>query len=105
MSALPPPATVYHPSAREYPERVAEVEYPGSMQVRRVQKHGEIGWRRQTLFISETLWGERVGLEQIDERRWKVYFAHLELGTVEDGETMRLEPTQPPRRRSRKRKT
>lgn len=79
-----PPALVYHPSPRPYPERVAEVEYPDWMQVRRVQKRGEIKWRRQKLFISEMLWGEPVGLEQVDDNRWKVYFAHLELGTFEE---------------------
>lgn len=100
-----PPASVYRPSERPYPDRVAEVEYPDSMQVRRVQKHGEINWRRQALFISETLWGEPVGLEQVDERRWEVYFAHLKLGTFEEGGRLRLEPTQPRGRPSRRRKT
>lgn len=100
-----PPASVYHPSTRPYPERVAEVEYPESMQVRRVQMRGDIKWRCRQLFISETLRGEPVGLEQIDDQRWKVYFAHLELGTFEDGDRLQLKPIQPARRRSRRGKS
>lgn len=100
-----PPASVYHPSTRRYPERVAEVEYPESMQVRRVQMYGHIKWRCRRLFISETLRGESVGLEQIDDRRWKVYFAHLELGTFEDGDRLQLKPIQPAPRRSRRGKS
>lgn len=100
-----PPASVYHSSPRPYPQRVAEVEYPESMQTRRVQKKGEIKWRGQKLFISETLRGEPVGIEQIDDQRWKVYFAHLELGTIEQGDQLHLKPIQSARRRSRRGKS
>lgn len=99
-----PPATIYCPSARLYPERMAPVEYPESMRVYKVQQNGVIEWRGRRLFISETLWGERVGLEPIDAGRWKVYFAHLELGTFDDREQPRLIPTKPGGRKSRRKK-
>lgn len=36
---------------------------------------GEISWKHQDVFLTETLIGERVGLEPIDDRYWRVYFA------------------------------
>lgn len=101
--AQQPPATIYHASPRPYPTRLPTVQYPESMQVRKVQKHGEINWRGRCLFISETLWEEQVGFEQIDEQRWKVYFAHVALGTFdEDHESLRLRPIEPTGRTARR---
>ena len=69
------PASFYRPSPRTYPERVPEPEYDQGLEVRRVQKHGEFGWKNQVVFLSETLAGERVGLELIEDDYWLVYFA------------------------------
>jgi hypothetical protein len=73
--AMQTPSAFYAPSPRAYPERVQEAEYASGMEVRRVQKHGEFSWRHESVFLSETLAGERVGLEPVDERYWCVYFA------------------------------
>jgi len=69
------PASCYQFSPREYPARVPEPEYGDSMQVRRVQGHGQISWKHHDVFLSEVLIGEYVGFEPIDERYWCVYFA------------------------------
>ncbi len=75
------PARVYAPSPRKYPARVPEPEYPDTMLVRSVHAHGHFRWKkRHDVFLSEVLWGERVGLLPIDERWYTVYFAHLPLG-------------------------
>jgi transposase InsO family protein len=74
------PASVYEPSGRAYPERVEEPEYPATMEVRSVHAHGHFRWQgRHDVFLSEVLWGERVGLLPIDERWYTVYFAELPL--------------------------
>jgi transposase InsO family protein len=75
------PASAYTPSQREYPRQVPEPEYPPTMLVHRVQSKGHFRWKkRHEVFVSEVLWGERVGLLPIDERWYTVYFAHLPLG-------------------------
>jgi len=75
------PASVYARSWREYPRQVPEPEYPPTMLVRRVHSKGHFRWKkRHEVFVSEVLWGERVGLLPIDERWYTVYFAHLPLG-------------------------
>lgn len=73
------PASVYEPSAREYPRRVPEVEYPSSMLVRSVKSHGVFRWKKHDVFLSEVLWGERIGLLARDERWFTIYFAHTPL--------------------------
>ena len=75
------PASVYVPSEREYPRQVAEPEYPETMLVRSVHSKGQFRWKkRHDVFLSEVLWGERIGLLPIDDRWYTVYFAQVRLG-------------------------
>jgi transposase InsO family protein len=71
------PASVYEPSPRPYPERLPDVEYPDTMQVRTVKSHGHFRWKKHDIFLSEVLWGERVGLLPVDDGIYSVYFAHM----------------------------
>jgi len=49
------------------------------MLVRRVQSHGPFRWKqRHDVFLSEVLWGERVGLLPIDERWYTVPLARFD---------------------------
>jgi transposase InsO family protein len=73
------PASVYEPSPRAYPERVPEVEYPDTMLVRTIKSHGHFRWKKHDVFLSEVLWGERVGLLPVDDDCFRVYFAHVPL--------------------------
>lgn len=80
------PASFYRTSPRAYPERVREPEYDQGLEVRRVQKHGEFGWKNQVVFLSETLAGERVGLELIEDDYWLVYFAAFPIACFDSRE-------------------
>ena len=73
------PAAVYQPSPRKFPARVAEPEYPDTMLVRQVGPKGQIRWKKHEVLVSEVLWGEQVGLLRLDERHYRVYFAHMPL--------------------------
>jgi transposase InsO family protein len=73
------PASVYEPSGRAYPKQVAEPEYPDTMLVRTVKSHGHFRWKKHDVFLSEVLWGERVGLLPVDDDCLAVYFAHVPL--------------------------
>jgi hypothetical protein len=74
------PDSCYTASPCPFPVRLPEPEYPASMQVRKVRDRGEISWRaHRHVFLSETLIGERVGLEPIDERWYTIHFAHVPL--------------------------
>jgi hypothetical protein len=75
--AMQTPAAVYVPSPRSYPARVPEPEYPSTMLVRSVHHQGQIRWKKHEVFLSEVLWGERIGLLPVNERWFTVYFAQF----------------------------
>jgi putative transposase len=85
------PAAVYRSSARRFPSRVPEPEYPESMLVRSVRSHGHIRWKHHDVFLSEVLWGENVGLLPEDGRWFTIYFAQLPLARF-DSQTLRVKP-------------
>ena len=80
--AMQTPAACYAPSPRAYPARVPEPEYGTAMIVRRVQASGEFSWEHEDVFLSETLEGERIALEAIDDRWYTVYFCGFSPGAV-----------------------
>lgn len=77
------PASYYEPSPRVYPERLREVEYASDWQVRRVTEGGQIRWSGEQVFVAHALKGETVGLEQIDEQHWRVWFSFYEIGILD----------------------
>jgi transposase InsO family protein len=81
------PATYYQPSPRVYPGRLPAVEYSADWEVRCVSPGGRMRWLGEYVFVSHGLDGERVGLEQIEERQWRVWFSFYEIGVL-DGAKM-----------------
>ena len=79
-----PPALLYTPSFRPYPASVGSPEYGAEVTVRRVRGNGEIKWKGDLVFVSETLKGEPVGLVQQDDHRWTVRFGPLLIGLLDD---------------------
>jgi len=78
--AMQTPASCYRVSPRQFPARLRQPEYGSSMRVRRVHLRGQFSWKHQDVFLSETLIGERIGLEPIDDRWFTIYFAEFPLG-------------------------
>lgn len=81
-----PPAELYARSPRPYEGRVAQVSYPGHLEVRQVDRRGRIRFQRNTLFLSEVLRREWVGLEEVDEDLWSVRFGPVLLGRYDQRE-------------------
>ena len=79
-----PPAAVYTASRRRLPARLPPLEYPGHLEVRRVSSSGCIGWRNAQPFLSETLAGEWVALEEVDDGLWTLYFATIALARFDE---------------------
>jgi putative transposase len=80
------PSSCYHCSPRLYPERVSEPAYPSHMQVRRVRLRGAFSWKHQYIFLTETLVGEYIGLEPVDDRYWLVHFAAFPIACFDSRE-------------------
>jgi transposase InsO family protein len=85
------PALLYEPSPRAYPARVPEPDYPATMLVRSVHHQGQIRWKKHEVFLSEVLWGERVGLLPLDERWYTIYFAQFAIARF-DSQKLRVLP-------------
>lgn len=79
-----PPASVYRPSSRSYPERLPPLEYVAAWSVRRVSTAGSISWGGRPLFLTEVLAGETVAFEPIDEGLWLVRFATVALARFDE---------------------
>lgn len=77
------PADLYVPSPRPYPIRLPEMSYPSTMQVRSVKSQGDISWRGHHVYLTETLAGELVGLCQVAEDRWDIYFGPIRLAQLD----------------------
>lgn len=76
------PASLYVPSRREMPDRLPPLEYPDRFEVRYVSGNGGIRWNKGWINVSSTCIGEYVGLEEIDDGVWNVYFGPLKLGRL-----------------------
>jgi transposase InsO family protein len=87
------PAAVYQPSARIFPARVPEPEYPDTMLVRSVRPHGSFRWKKYDVFLSEVFWGERIGLLAEDDRWFTIYFAEIPVARF-DSQKLRVLPLQ-----------
>lgn len=77
------PANHYQPSPRPYPLTVPEPVYSDNMVVRWVKAQGDISWLNTHVYLSETLAHELVGLRQIDDDHWDIYFGPIKLAILD----------------------
>ena len=80
---LKPPASRWHPSPRGYPDPLPSPDYPERFEVRWVSDAGSFCWKRP-MFIGMALAGKRIGLEEIDDGIWSVYFHRVLLGRFDE---------------------
>ncbi len=78
------PASVYHRSQRDYPARLPQIIYPDGFIVRQVRIGGPIKWKGNLLYVSKSLTGEPVGLKQVDNQLWEVYYSFIPLGILDE---------------------
>ncbi len=74
------PAEVYRPSTRAMPRKIETYEYPGHYLVRRVSRSGTIRVLRKQIFVSNTPQEDFVGLEEVDDGVFDVYFCFYQIG-------------------------
>lgn len=77
------PGEVYEPSPRPFLPDGQPYAYPSHYEQRHVHPNGEITWRRHRTFLSEALAGRRVGLVELEEDLWKVFYRDLALGVLD----------------------
>jgi transposase InsO family protein len=82
------PASVYLSSCasspRALPRTLAPMEYPGHFEVRLVSRNSGIRWKKHWVCVTHTLAGEYVGLEEVHDGLWDVYFGPVKLGRMNE---------------------
>jgi transposase InsO family protein len=78
------PASIYIPSPRPLPRTLPPLEYPAHFEVRRVSENSGIRWKRAWVCVTHTLATEYVGLEEVDDGFWDVYFGPVKLGRMDE---------------------
>src|ERR1044071_197271 len=62
------------------PKKLLPFQYPDRFELRYVSANGAIRWSKQWVNVSTVCAGQYVGLEEIDDGIWNVYFGPLTLG-------------------------
>jgi putative transposase len=76
------PAEHYALSPRRFDGVLREPDYGSDHTIRRVRHNGEIRWQGNTIYISEALIGEPVGLIENDDGAWTVDYGPIVLGVI-----------------------
>jgi putative transposase len=76
------PAEHYAASPRRFDGVLREPEYGDHHEVRRVRHNGEIKWQGRTIYISEALTGEPIGLRDEGSAGWSICYGPIALGTI-----------------------
>lgn len=78
-----PPATIYTTSYRKWDGVLRSPEYPEHYEKRKIMKCGCIAWLGGNYFISETLYGEYVGLWEVGNGYYNIYYGSIQLGQID----------------------
>jgi transposase InsO family protein len=94
------PGQIYQPSPRPYPSRIPDIAYPQHMIVRIVRPSGQLHWQGEEFYISETLVGEPVAFEPIDDRRYQLYYGPVKIAQYDNRTKKIIKPKTKRRKRS-----
>lgn len=76
------PAEFYWESSRKFPNKKPKIEYPNYMDKRKVQENGRFNYNGYELFLSESLYGEYIGIEKISEDESSLWYSNYHLGIL-----------------------
>lgn len=68
------PASLYSPSPRPFPDRIADPQYAGHCEKRRVGSNGCFTFRGHTISLSQSLAEHWIALEETDDQVWSILF-------------------------------
>lgn len=77
------PSSLYRPSAKRLPSKLSELEYPSHFKTTMTYPNGVISFLSTQWYVSGCLKGELLGLEEVGDDRWKVYFGPILLGLID----------------------
>jgi transposase InsO family protein len=78
------PGDRYRCSLRPYPAQLPPLEYPGHFLVKRVTNAGTFRFKHRLLFIANALKQHHIGLEEVDNGIWSIYFNRVLLARLDE---------------------
>ncbi len=78
------PASLYQPSRRTYTGTLPSIEYPGHFLVKRITNAGTFRFKKRLLFIANALKQHTIGLEEVADGIWSIYFCQVLLARVDE---------------------
>jgi transposase InsO family protein len=78
------PASLWMPSPRAYPERIAPPIYAAHIEVRRVSTAGTFRLHAKQPFLSHALQNEDIGLEEVGDGIWNIVYYSTLLGKIDE---------------------
>ena len=98
------PAELYTPSDRCYRLGQEQLIYPPGVACRRISQQGSLKWKCERTFLSEVLAREIVGLLEIDDELFEVYYGPKLLGWFDGSSHVFEAEKRPPRKHRAKSK-
>ena len=81
------PASVHNFSTRPFPERIPSFDYNSNIRVLKVTQNGAIRWKSYYwVYLTAALKGKYVGIEDLGQGIWKVYYRTVFLGYFNENE-------------------
>lgn len=81
--ALEAPSSRYGPGSRSFPSVLPPIEYDTDFQVRRVRGNGRVKLKGRYFYLGKAFAGDPVGLRQVGESVWDVYYCHQRLVRID----------------------
>ena len=78
------PGSMYDPSPRPYTGSLPPIAYPGHYIPKRVTNAGTIRFKQRLLFIANSLKQQVLGLEEVDDGIWSLYFCNVLLARIDE---------------------
>jgi len=77
------PFECYRPSQTQLPKRLPELVYPSYFEVKKVRPSGVFYWKNGQVYVSHLLDGEFVGIVEVKDGIYDVYFSFYRLGCID----------------------
>lgn len=81
---LKSPQACYSQSAKPFPTRLPELQYPSYFDLSKVHGSGLVYWGGLTIYVGNLFCGEYVGIESTGDGIWDVYFGPVRLGRFDE---------------------
>lgn len=78
------PCQVYRPSLKKLPSRIPDIDYPNHFEVRLVSENRCFKWKQEHVFVSASLVKQHIGLEEVMDGIWAIYFSWKRIGFLDE---------------------